>query len=36
MLVVQGDTDQVLPLDKTGKRLLGPVNDIPDNHRRSS
>jgi non-heme chloroperoxidase len=28
MLVIQGDADQVLPLDKTGKRLPGLLNDI--------
>jgi pimeloyl-ACP methyl ester carboxylesterase len=28
MLVVQGDADQVLPIDKTGKRLPGLINDI--------
>jgi pimeloyl-ACP methyl ester carboxylesterase len=28
MLVVQGDADQVLPLDKTGKRLPGPIKDV--------
>jgi Domain of unknown function (DUF4331) len=28
MLVVQGDADQVLPIDKTGKRLPGPINDV--------
>ena len=28
VLVVQGDADQVLPLDKTGKRLPGLVNDL--------
>ena len=28
MLVIQGDADQVLPLDKTGKRLPGLINDL--------
>jgi pimeloyl-ACP methyl ester carboxylesterase len=28
MLVVQGDADQVLPIDKTGKRLPGLINDV--------
>ena len=28
ILVVQGDADQVLPLDKTGKRLPGLINDL--------
>jgi len=28
MLVVQGDADQVLPIDKTGKRLPGLINDM--------
>jgi non-heme chloroperoxidase len=28
VLVIQGDADQVLPLDKTGKRLPGLVNDL--------
>ncbi len=28
MLVIQGDADQVLPLDKTGRRLPGLVNDL--------
>jgi non-heme chloroperoxidase len=28
VLVVQGDADQVLPLDKTGKRLPGLINDL--------
>jgi non-heme chloroperoxidase len=28
MLVVQGDADQVLPIDKTGKRLPGLVADL--------
>jgi pimeloyl-ACP methyl ester carboxylesterase len=28
MLVVQGDADQVLPLDKTGKRLPGLIKDV--------
>jgi non-heme chloroperoxidase len=28
MLVIQGDADQVLPLDKTGKKLPGLINDI--------
>ena len=28
MLVVHGDADQVLPLDKTGKRLPGLINDV--------
>src|SRR5947207_13851586 len=28
MLVVQGDADQVLPIDKTGKRLPGLTNDV--------
>jgi non-heme chloroperoxidase len=28
MLVIQGDTDQVLPLDKTGKRLPGLIKDM--------
>jgi pimeloyl-ACP methyl ester carboxylesterase len=28
MLVVQGDADRVLPLDKTGKRLPGLVKDL--------
>jgi pimeloyl-ACP methyl ester carboxylesterase len=28
MLVIQGDADQVLPLDKTGKRLPGLINDV--------
>ena len=27
-LVIQGDADQVLPLDKTGKRLPGLINDL--------
>ncbi len=28
MLVIQGDADQVLPLDKTGKRLPGLIKDV--------
>jgi non-heme chloroperoxidase len=28
MLVVQGDADQVLPLDKTGRRLPGLIHDV--------
>jgi non-heme chloroperoxidase len=28
VLVLQGDADQVLPLDKTGKRLPGLINDV--------
>jgi pimeloyl-ACP methyl ester carboxylesterase len=28
ILVIQGDADQVLPLDKTGKRLPGLINDL--------
>ena len=28
MLVIQGDADQVLPVDKTGKRLPGLINDL--------
>jgi len=28
ILVVQGDADQVLPLDKTGKRLRGLIDDV--------
>jgi pimeloyl-ACP methyl ester carboxylesterase len=28
VLVVQGDADLVLPLDKTGKRLPGLINDV--------
>jgi pimeloyl-ACP methyl ester carboxylesterase len=28
ILVVQGDADQVLPLDKTGKRLPGLIEDV--------
>ena len=28
MLVVQGDADQVLPIDKTGKRLPGLIKDL--------
>ena len=28
MLVLQGDADQVLPIDKTGKRLPGLINDV--------
>jgi non-heme chloroperoxidase len=28
MLVVQGDADQVLPLDKTGQRLPGLIKDV--------
>jgi len=28
MLVVQGDADQVLPIDKTGKRLPGLISDL--------
>ena len=28
MLVIQGDADQVLPLDKTGKRLPGLIKDM--------
>jgi non-heme chloroperoxidase len=28
VLVLQGDADQVLPLDKTGKRLPGLINDL--------
>ena len=28
MLVVQGDADQVLPIDKTGKRLPGLIKDV--------
>jgi non-heme chloroperoxidase len=28
ILVVQGDADQVLPLDKTGKRLPGLIDDV--------
>ena len=28
MLVLHGDADQVLPLDKTGKRLPGLIKDV--------
>jgi len=28
MLVLQGDADQVLPIDKTGKRLPALLNDV--------
>jgi pimeloyl-ACP methyl ester carboxylesterase len=28
VLVVQGDADQVLPIDKTGKRLPGLIKDM--------
>ena len=28
MLVIQGDADQVLPLDKTGERLPGLIKDM--------
>jgi non-heme chloroperoxidase len=28
VLVIQGDSDQVLPLDKTGKRLPGLIDDL--------
>jgi non-heme chloroperoxidase len=28
MLVIQGDADQVLPLDKTGRRLPGLIKDV--------
>ena len=28
MLLIQGDADQVLPLDKTGKRLPGLIKDV--------
>ena len=28
VLVIQGDADQVLPLDKTGKRLPGLIDDV--------
>jgi non-heme chloroperoxidase len=28
MLVIQGDADRVLPLDKTGKRLPGLIDDL--------
>jgi non-heme chloroperoxidase len=28
VLVLQGDADQVLPLDKTGQRLPGLINDV--------
>ena len=28
MLVIQGDADQVLPIDKTGKRLPGLIKDV--------
>ena len=28
ILVIQGDADQVLPLDKTGKRLPGLIHDV--------
>jgi non-heme chloroperoxidase len=28
ILVIQGDADQVLPIDKTGKRLPGLINDM--------
>ena len=28
VLVLQGDADQVLPIDKTGKRLPGLINDV--------
>ena len=28
VLVIQGDADQVLPLDKTGRRLPGLINDV--------
>jgi non-heme chloroperoxidase len=28
ILVVQGDADQVLPLDKTGKKLPGLIKDV--------
>jgi pimeloyl-ACP methyl ester carboxylesterase len=28
VLVIQGDADQVLPLDKTGKRLPGLIKDV--------
>jgi non-heme chloroperoxidase len=27
-LVVQGDADQVLPIDKTGRRLPGLIKDV--------
>jgi non-heme chloroperoxidase len=28
MLVIQGDADRVLPIDKTGKRLPGLIQDL--------
>jgi non-heme chloroperoxidase len=28
ILVIQGDADQVLPLDKTGKQLPGLIRDV--------
>ena len=28
MLVIHGDADQVLPLDKTGQRLPGLIKDV--------
>ena len=28
ILVIQGDADQVLPVDKTGKRLPGLIKDV--------
>jgi non-heme chloroperoxidase len=28
MLVIQGDADQVLPLDKTGRRLPALIKDV--------
>jgi non-heme chloroperoxidase len=28
ILVIQGDADQVLPLDKTGKQLPSLINDV--------
>jgi non-heme chloroperoxidase len=28
VLVIQGDADQVLPLDKTGRRLPGLIKDV--------
>ena len=34
MLVIHGDADQVLPLDKTGKRLPGLIKDVQLDRRR--
>ncbi|HEY2673872.1 MAG TPA: hypothetical protein VGJ07_26345 [Rugosimonospora sp.] len=28
LLILQGDADQVLPLDKTGRRLPGLIHDV--------